>query len=412
MAAPRVVAALDIGSSKVCCFVARPDGHGGARVIGIGHQVSRGLRAGAVVDMEAAEESVRAAVDAAERMAGETVKSVYVNLSGGRPASQIMPVEMAINGRQIGDAEIRRLLAQAKARCEGADAKALHAIPTGYSIDGASRIADPRGMYGDRLGVSLHVVTAASGPMRNLRTVTERCHLQIEDFCVSPYASALSALVADEMDLGVTLVDMGGGSTGIAVFYDGAMVHAEVVPIGGGHVTSDIARGLSTPTGHAERMKTLYGSAIPSPSDEREMISVPQVGETGSDSVQQIPRSMLVGIIQPRVEETLELVRERLEHSGFGRVAGRRLVLTGGACQLTGVRELAARVLDKQVRVGRPLRMHGLAEATEGPAFATCAGLVAYAIRRPREARADAEPELASAGGRFAGLARWLKENF
>ncbi len=406
-----LIAALDVGSTKVCCFVARPE-PGGARVVGIGHQVSRGMRAGAVIDMETAETAIRAAVDTAERMAGETVHRVYVNLTGGRPHSQLVGVEMAIAGHQISDGDIRRVLNQAQARTDLGDRQVIHAVPTGYSIDGSRGIHDPRGMYGARLGVNLHIVAASTGPLQNLKVVVERCHLEVADFVVSPYAAALSTLVEDEKDLGVTLLDMGGGTTSIAVFYDGALVHADVVPVGGAHVTNDIARGLSTPMADAERMKTLYGSAIVGPADEREMVSVPQIGEAGEDSVQQIPRSMLIGIIQPRIEETLELVRDRLKASNADRLAGRRLVLVGGASLLTGVRELAARVLDKQVRIGRPLRVHGLADATGGPAFAGCAGLLAYAMRKPEEAEQAPQPAVLEATGRMARIGAWIRENF
>ena len=407
-----VIATLDVGSNKVCCFIARPDASGGARVIGIGHQVSHGLRSGVVTDMEAAEASVRAAVDAAERMAGETVQGVFANVSSGRMLSKTVSAEISIGGHQINDGDLRRVLNQAKSRVDRSEATVLHALPVGHTIDGSRGIRDPRGMYGDRLGVRMHVLAASPAPIRNLRMVIERCHLEVEGLAASAYVSALACLVRDEIDLGVTLVDMGAGTTGITVFYEGAMIHADVIPVGGGHVTNDIARGLSTTTTHAERMKTLYGSAIPSPADEREMVTVPQVGETGTDAVQQVPRSILVGIVQPRIEETLELVRDRLEASGFARVAGRRLVLTGGASQLTGVRELSARVLDKQVRIGRPLRMQGLAEATEGPAFATCAGLLVYAIRRPEEKEGTADATGNDEGGRFMRVGRWIRENF
>ena len=203
---------------------------------------------------------------------------------------------------------------------------------------------------------------------------------------------------------------MGGGSTGIAAFRDGALVHCDVVPVGGNHVTNDIARGLATPAATAERLKTRYGSTIPSPTDERETISVPQVGEEGADATLHVPRSMLVGIIQPRIEETLELVRDRLQQSPAARAAGRRLVLTGGAAELTGVRELAARVLDKQVRIGRPGNMAGLAETTQRPPFAVSAGLIAHPVQQPEEAERPL-PGKAVAAGRFGWLGRWLKEN-
>ena len=178
----------------------------------------------------------------------------------------------------------------------------------------------------------------------------------------------------------MTCLDMGGGTTSLAVFVSGQLVHTEIIPVGGLHVTNDIARGLSTPISYAERMKTLYGSAIPSPADDREMLRVPLVGEDEDGASNQVPRSMLIQIVQPRLEETLELVRSHLEKSGFDKMAGRRVVLTGGASQMQGVRDLAGLVLDKQVRLGRPVGLHGLPEAAGGPAFSTCAGLIRYAL--------------------------------
>jgi cell division protein FtsA len=370
------------------------------------------MRAGAVIDVEAAETSIRAAVDAAERMAGETVAGVFATVGSGKLISRAVSAEIDIGGHPIADNDVRRVLGQAKARIGRGEGEVLHALPTGHSIDGNRGIREPRGMYGDRLGAQLHVLSATPGPIRNLRTVIERCHLEVDGMAAAAYASGLSCLVSDEMDLGVTLVDMGAGTTAISVFYEGAMVFADVVPVGGAHVSSDIAHGLSTTPGHAERMKTLYGSAIPSPLDEREMVAVPQIGETGNDAVQQVPRSILVGIIQPRIEETLEMVRDRLKAGGPARAACRRLVLTGGASQLTGVRELAARILDKQVRIGRPLRIQGLAEATEGPAFSACAGLLHYAVRRPGEARKAVEANTSQEGSRLLRVGRWLRENF
>jgi cell division protein FtsA len=219
------------------------------------------------------------------------------------------------------------------------------------------------------------------------------------------------------MNLGATVIDMGGGTTSLAVFYDGKLMHADSVPLGGSHVTSDIARGLSTPVAHAERMKTLYGSAMASPSDERETIDVPLVGEENRSEANHVPRSILVSIIRPRIEEIFELIRSRLEASGFDRVAGRRVVLTGGASQLQGVAELARQVLDKQVRQGRPLGISGLAEATGGPAFATCAGLLSYAARN-RGATGAGTLDFQGRGameepdGRFGRLGLWLRENF
>jgi cell division protein FtsA len=322
---------------------------------------------------------------------------------------------VAIAGHEVGDGDLRRVLDQGQLYDAAPDRRLIHSIPVGYTIDGSRGIRDPRGMYGERLGVDMHVVTAAAGPVRNLSTCVARCHLDIRSLVVSPYAAGLAALVEDEMDLGVCVVDMGGGTTTLAVFFDGNVVFTDSIPIGGQHVTSDIARGLSTPLAHAERMKTLYGNCVPSPADEREMITVPQVGEEDQAQANTIPKSILVGIIQPRLEETFELVRSRLEVSGFDKIAGRRIVLTGGASQLAGVRELAQLVLDKQVRMGRPIRIAGLAEATGGPPFAVAAGLIAYAqrvaVEQPRAARATAETPNGLMG-RLGRLGIWLRENF
>ncbi|GAB4391201.1 MAG: cell division protein FtsA [Kiloniellaceae bacterium] len=412
-----IAAALDIGSSKVCCFIARVDDDGQPRVIGIGQQASRGIKGGTIVDMELAEASVLNAVHAAEQMAGTTIDRVVVNLSGGYPASSTVGVEVSLNGHEVGEADLRRALSyghqtQLQQQDDDQGRQMIHSIPTGYSIDGNRGIRDPRGMFGEQLGVHMHIITASAGAVRNVSTCIQRCHLEPAAFVVSPYASGLACLVEDEMELGVTVIDMGGGTTTIAVFYENNVIFTDVIPVGGHHVTSDIARGLSTPLAHSERMKTLYGHVIAAPTDERELIDVPQVGEEENSESQQIPRSLLVGIIQPRVEETLELVRSRLELSGFDKIAGRRVVLTGGACQLPGTRELASTVLDKQVRIGRPTHVGGLAEATAGPAYATCAGLLNYAVTAEVPMPGETSPEPRELGGLMGRLGHWLREHF
>ncbi|MEE9249871.1 MAG: cell division protein FtsA [Alphaproteobacteria bacterium] len=413
-----LIAALDVGTNKVCCFIARADDEGNLRIVGIGHQVSDGVRGGMIIDMGAAEMSILKAVHAAEQMAGETIRKVIVNLSGGNPASQTRNFEVSIAGREVAEADVRRVLGHGRAQFESAERELVHCIPVGYTIDGSTGIRAPQGMYGERLGVNMHMVTATSGAVRTLRTCVARCHLDVEALVVSSYAAGLSCLVEDERNLGATVIDMGGGTTSIAVFYDGKLVHADGVPIGGAHVTSDIARGLTTPLAHAERMKTLYGSAISSPSDESEIIDVPLVGEEDRAEARHVPRAIPVSIIGPRIEETFELIGSRLEMSGFERIAGRRVVLTGGASQLQGVAELAARVLDKQVRHGRPLGITGLAEATGGPAFATCAGLLTYAVKTHAEAPAGRILDLRARGAteepssRFGRFGLWLRENF
>ncbi|NQV46902.1 MAG: cell division protein FtsA [Rhodospirillaceae bacterium] len=408
-----LVAVLDLGTTKACCLIARPNETGGMEIAGIGHQVSKGMRAGTIIDMVETEATIRATVEAAEHMAGENIRDIIVNVACGNPRSRLVAFEVSIAGHEIGDADLRRVLDPSGIpESEIKDRDLIHLIPVGYSIDGNKGVRDPRGLHGQNLGVNMHIISAASDPLRNLETAISRCHLDINGKVIAPYASALSCLVEDEINLGVTCIDMGGGTTSIAVFFDGELVHVDSVPIGGGHVTSDIARGLATPLVHAERMKTLYGSAIASPSDDREIIKVPLVGEEDTGETKQVPRSVLVGIIRPRIEETFELVRTRLQETGFDKVAGRRIVLTGGASQLTGVRELATEILDKQTRSGRPRAIPGLAEAVSGPAFATVAGLLQFAFNNPAEAAKSAYRPLEEPNGRFARLGQWLRENF
>jgi cell division protein FtsA len=405
-----LLAAIDIGTTKVCCFIARREA-GGPRILGIGHQLARGVRAGQIIDLEATATSMLNAVHAAEQMAGETITEVVINLSGGFPPSRIVPVEISVGGREIGDAEMKKVLNQGLAHRDPPDRQIIHSVPVGFSIDGSRGIRDPRGMVGDRLGVNMHVVSASVAAVRNALAAVGRCHLEVAGMIVSPYAAGLSALVEDEIELGATVIDMGGGTTSIAVFYDGSIVYADTIPIGGAHVTNDIARGLSTPIAHAERMKTLFGSAIPSHADERETITVPAVGEEDDNQSSQVPKSHLIGIISPRLEETFEMVRNRLENSGFDKLAGRQVVLTGGASQLPRTRELAGMILDKQVRVGRPMRVAGLAESTGGPAFATTVGLLHFAADERPEAQGRNFNIAGPPKGMLGRFGTWIRDN-
>lgn len=412
----RSLAALDIGSSKVCCLIAHVRGDGTAQVRGVGHQLSRGVKSGGIVDLEAVETSILNAVHQAEKLAGETIEGVIANVSAGTPQSEILRVDVSLAGRAADEGDIRRVLEQASRIDEPDDRELIHSIPIGYAIDGTPGIRDPRGMYGARLGVNVHVVTAATGAVRNLVNCVGRCHLDIDMLVTAPIASGLACLVEDEMDLGVTVVDMGGGTTTVAVFFDGHCVFVDQIPVGGLHVTNDIARGLSTPVAQAERLKTLYGSCTAAPRDAREMIDVPQVGESDSEARagggNPIPRALLISIIRPRIEETLELVRHQLDASGFSKVAGRRVVLTGGASQLQGLRELSQVMLDKQVRLGRPMRLPGLGEASSGPEMSTAAGMIGYALLQQADLPARPVSGTQKPGTLFDRVGQWLRENF
>ena len=420
-----VIGALDVGSTKVACLIVKPilPRDGGApqlKVLGVGQQASLGVRAGAVVDINAAEDSIRAAVEQAEEMAGLTLKEAVVGISCGQPQSRTINVEVSIAGHEVGEEDLRRALSTGRAQIPANEREVIHCMPGSYSIDGSRGIRNPLGMIGETLGVSMYVVTAASGPMRNLEACVGRCHLSVVGRAVSAYASGLSTLVADEIDLGATVIDMGGGTTSISVFFDDSLVFSDVLPIGGNHVTSDIARGLSTSLVQAERLKTLFGSALGGPNDGREMIAVQQLGEDDGDGDSQIPRSVLTGIIQPRLEETFEIVRDRLAEFGLSSISARRVVLTGGASQLNGAREIASRVLSKQVRLGRPTHLVGMPLLAGGASFSACAGLASWATQRPNELQNFREEhdfqQLAyassSASQGFAGIKRWIKENF
>ena len=413
-----LIAGLDVGSSKVACFIAKVDPQRAypmppIAVLGVGHQVSRGVKCGAVVDMIELEESIRAAVDQAERMSGTTIHELAVSFSAGAPKSHVASGAVELEGQPVTDREMARAVGVAQSQVQLDARLPVHAIPVSYSVDASRGVQDPRGMFGNMLGVHLHMISAEPGPVRNMGVCVERCHLEMAGLVLGPYASGLACLVEDEQDLGVTLIDMGAGTTSVGIFAEGNLISAGVVPVGGSHVTNDLARGLSTTLAEAERFKTLFGSALTGSSDDKSTLSIPLIGEDDPDAVQSVPRSLLTSIIRPRIEETFELVRDLMEESGMAHLAGRSVVLTGGASQLNGVKETAARVLGKQVRIGRPLRMTGLPEAVSGPAFSTCAGLLAYLAHGPTDALfVDTHSEKRKGPHQIGRIGRWFTDIF
>ena len=412
-----LLAALDIGSSKIACFIARViDDHGNFEVLGVGHHASKGIKGGTVSDLDAAEAVIRQTVHAAENMAADVMKGyplreVVVNLPGVHAASYARNAEVQIAGHEITDNDVRRALAKAQEQVLSDEYELVHTIPTGYRIDGNEGIAEPRGMHGQNLSVDIHMMTGDIGALKNMAMAIERSHLDITAFCHSAYAAGLASLVEDEMDLGCTVIDIGGGITSMAVFHAGRMVYADAFPIGGHHVSNDIAKGLTTSLSDAKRLKALYGNAMASNMDESELIDVPRLGEDDHQAPNHVPRSVLVGIMQPRIEEIFEIVRSRLSDAGLGTALGRRVVLTGGSSQIAGIKGLAEHVLDKQVRAGRPIHLTGLPDAVGGPAFATTAGLLSYVSQRhdemPAEILEQVEP-----GSLWERVHFWLKENW
>jgi cell division protein FtsA len=398
---------LDIGSTKIVCIIGRVESDGTTRVLGFGWQRGRGVRAGAITDIEEAERAIRAAVGQAENEADVRLRSVVVNLSCGQPESRLFNVQWPVGGRAVSEADVRRVILEGRARAVSEGRDIIHALPLTFVADDAQGVADPRGLHCETLTARLHVVDALKTALLTLGACVARCDLEIAELVSAPMAAGMATLVEDERHLGATVIDMGGGATGMAVFAEGQLLHTAQLPVGGVHVTNDIARVLSTPVAHAERLKTLYGSAHASPDDDREMLPVPLVGEE-EHQIAKVPRSMVVNIIKPRLEETFEMVKERLDGSGLGRDAGTRVVLTGGASQMSGVREMAARILGRQVRQGRPAAPRGLPDSASGPAFATAVGLLAWAAGAGRQlVDIDLEPE---GGGLIRRLVNFLRE--
>lgn len=407
------LAVLDIGTFKIACFIAHIDSAGEIKIVGIGHQLSKGIRSGIITDFAEAEASIVAAVHAAEQMAGETVESVLVSLSGGNLTSRNVTVEMTMLGEEVTDRDIMDIIEQGRASIAHSESDIIHCIPVSYYLDGAKGISDPRKMYGKKLGADLHIITGLPSVTRNLAHCVGRCHLDVAEYIASPYASSLSCLEEDEKQLGTTLIDMGGGVTSFSVFAGGKNIYTDAIPIGGVHVTNDIARGLSTSVAHAERLKTLHGSALASASDDQVMIDVPPLGEEDENDANTLPRSMLVGIIRPRIEEIFEMIRSKIEVGGAAGQAGKRVVLTGGASQLIGVREMATNILGKQVRLARPRPLPGLAESVSGPAFSTALGMLEYTIKKPMEEQMyDAYLHRGGLTSGFEKVVNWFRENF
>ena len=418
-----VVAALDVGTSKVVCLIARLEPQGpqdvlrrrshGVRLLAFAHTAASGMKAGSVVDLVEAEEMVRQAIDIAESTAGVQLESVVVSMSGGRLGSERFIATIDLNGA-VTESDIGRVLAAASRHSVRDGRAVLHSLPIGYAVDAAAGIREPRGMLGHRLGVDMHMVTADVATVRNLMLTIERSHLSVEAMVASPYVAGLAVLADDEADLGAATVDMGAGTTSLAVFSGGKFVHADNFALGGHHVTMDLARGLNTRVADAERIKAIYGSVLAGGSDERDMITVPPVDDDEREPPQFVSRASLVRIIKPRVEEILEMVRDRLAASPFAAEPRGRVVLTGGASQLTGLADLAARILGRPVRIGRPLGLAGLPEAAKGPAFAVAAGLLVY----PQAAHLEHfEPRrtrqlMTGTGGYMARVGRWLRESF
>lgn len=418
-----LVAALDVGTSKIACLIARlkpcapQDALRGRshaiEVLGVSHIQAHGIKAGAVIDSGEAEQSVRRAVALAEKMAGVQLEAVILSVTAGRMGSQLVEAAAEIRGGSVEEGDVTRVMTAAMHHGADHGRTVMHALPVGYSLDGVKGVRDPRGMVARRFGIDTNVVTVDSSVVKNLMLVVERCHLDIEAMVAAPYAAGLSVLADDETDLGAAVIDMGAGTTTIATFSGGRFVHASGFALGGQHVTMDLARGLGTNIADAERIKTLYGTVLTGGSDSRELMTVPSPGDD-RDAPQIVSRATVTNIVRQRVEEIFEMVRDRLADSPFASEPRARVVLTGGAAQLTGVVDLASRMLNRQVRIGRPLGLGRMPDEAKGASFAVPAGLAVY----PQFAQLEHfEPRhtrqlMTGTDGYFGKVGRWLRESF
>ena len=374
-----MVCGLDIGTTKICAIIGEPGEDGQLDIVGIGTHPSKGLRKGVVVNIESTVESAKGAVEEAELMAGVDVESVYVGIAGGHIKGFNSHGIIAIKNREVTQPDIDRVIDAAKAIAMPLDREVIHVIPQEYLIDDQDGIREPLGMSGVRLEGKVHIVTAAVTSAQNIVKSVKKAQLRVNDIILEQLASAEAVLTPDEQELGVALVDIGGGTTDIAVFIDGSVKHTGVLAIGGSHITNDIAIGLRTPTVEAERIKKKFGCAMTALVHENETIEVPSVG---GREPRVIHRRVLSDIVQPRAEEVFGLVRMEIIKSGYYEQIPSGVVLTGGSNIMEGMVEVAERVFELPVRRGVPLGVGGLVDIVNSPMYATGVGLVLYGMRQ------------------------------
>jgi cell division protein FtsA len=422
-----LVAILDIGTSKIACFIVQFDqsvqssaqlgkgviaSHGAFRVIGVATTRSRGVRYGEIDAMEETERAVRTAIQGAQKMANTRVDHVIACFSGAKPRSYGVTGEVLVENGNVAEHDIGRVLVACDVPDFGAGREAIHAMPINFALDHRTGLGDPRGQIGNKLSVDMHLLTVDAHVLDNLLACIKRCDLELAGVVSSAYASAISALVEDEQELGAACIDFGGGSTGVSVFFKKHMIFADAVRIGGDLVTSDISQGLQVPREEAERMKTVHGGVMATGMDDREMIDLQsETGDWHHDR-RRISRSDLIGIMRPRVEEILEGARARLDAAGFEFLPSQRIVLTGGGSQIPGLEGLASRILGQQVRLGRPLRIQGLPQAATGPAFSSAVGLSLYAAHPQDECWDFNLPNERFGGRPLRRAAQWFRDNW
>ncbi|MFT3906046.1 MAG: cell division protein FtsA [Steroidobacteraceae bacterium] len=402
-----VVVGLDVGTSKVVALVGEIGADGSLEIIGLGSQPSRGLKKGVVVNIESTVQSIQRAIEEAELMAGCEINSVFAGIAGSHVRSLNSHGVVAIRDREVTYADVDQVINAAKAVAIPADQRILHVLPQEFIIDGQEGIRDPIGMSGVRLEAKVHIVTGAESAAQNIVKCVQRCGLTVEDVVLEQLASSFSVLTDDEKELGVCIVDVGGGTTDIAVFSGGAIRHTAVIPIAGDQVTNDIAVSMRTPTHYAEEIKIRYACALSQLANPDESIEVPSVGDRPA---RRLARQTLAEIVEPRYEELFNLIRDELRRSGFEEIIAAGLVLTGGSARMEGAIELAEEIFHVPVRLGVPQQVAGLKDMVGNPTFSTSVGLLLYARENAAPAARSVLP--ANVDGVLQRMKSWFKGNF
>lgn len=373
----RMIVGLDIGTSKVVAIVGEVSPEGKLEIVGIGSHGSKGLKKGVVVNIDSTMQSIQRAIEEAELMAGCQIQSVYAGIAGSHIRSMGSHGIVAIRDGEVYQPDIERVIDAAQAVAIPADQKILHILPQEFIIDAQEGVKEPLGMSGVRLEAKVHLVTCAVNAAQNIEKCIKQCGLGVDDVILEQLASSFSVLTEDEKDLGVCLVDIGGGTSDIAIFTEGAIKHTAVIPIAGDQVTNDIAMALRTPTQNAEEIKIKYACALASLAGDNETIKVPSVGERDDRS---LSRQALAEVVEPRYEELFTLIQAELRRSGFEELIPAGVVLTGGASKMEGVVELAEEIFHMPVSIGKPKQVSGLADIVRNPIYATAVGLLQYGV--------------------------------
>jgi cell division protein FtsA len=403
-----LIVGLDIGTSKIAAIVAEMTPEGGFEVIGMGSSPSRGLKKGVVVNIESTVNAIQRALEEAELMADCKIRDVWTGIAGSHIRSFNSHGMVAIKDREVAQGDVDRVVETAKAIPIPTDQQILHVLNQEFVIDGQEDVREPLGMSGVRLEVKVHIVTGAVSAAQNIMKCVRRCGLEVNDLILQPLASAMAVLSEDEKDLGVCLVDIGGGTSDIAVFTQGAIRHTAVIPIAGDQITNDIAMALRTPTKEAEEIKRRYGCALRELADPQEMVEVPGVGERSS---KKMSRQTLAEVIEPRVEELYSLVQAELRRSGFEELLSSGIVITGGSAAMQGMVELGEEVFHMPVRLGLPSYAGGLSEVIRNPRYSTGVGLLMAGLSQHQ--RQQIEKMQSGSFKQIVGrMRRWFETNF